>query len=89
MKVKIVSELISVATIGTLIGLHEHRMHEKYHQLGREAWLSDKSHYFDKYLVNPSSAMYSIIVLSLYKILAIVIAKGLSTIAEKKAKEQC
>jgi hypothetical protein len=39
--------------------------------------------------VNPSSAMYSIIVFSLYKILAIVIAKGLSTIAEKKAKEQC
>jgi hypothetical protein len=96
MNLKSISELISVVTIGTLCGLGMHGTQVKYQRLGREAWLSDKSRYFDKYIANPASVLREIfifvvlalLIFVLYKVLAFVAAKILFAFSGKSATEQ-
>jgi hypothetical protein len=96
MKVKIASELISVVTIGTLTGLHTTWMNWKWHRLGREAFLSHESQFFDKFCTNPAPAIdpiikfvvAALIIFALYKGIAFVAAKVLSAIANKCGAEQ-
>jgi hypothetical protein len=60
MKLKIISEMISVISIGALFGLLTNGMHVKWHRLGREAYLAHASQNFDKLYANPASSMHLI-----------------------------
>ena len=96
MKVKGISELISVVAIGALFGLCMNESHQKWHRLGREAYLAHQSQMFDKLYANPHSLMYLILiyvvlalpVFAFYKGIAFVTAKVLSAIADKNKIEQ-
>jgi len=57
MRTKTISELFSVATIGSLFGLSLNASHLKWHNLGREAFLAHESQYFDKTYLNPAPAV--------------------------------
>ena len=91
MKVKIISEMISVVSIGALFGLHANGMHVKWHRLGREAYLAHESQNFDKLYANPVSIMHLILlfvlialpIYALYKGIEFVAAKLLTAIADK------
>jgi hypothetical protein len=92
MKRNISSELISVVTIGALWGLFTNRTHEKWHRLGREAFLAWESQYFDRHLAVPDSAinvcliwvLTAIIVFTFYKVLVYFLAKILTAFSNNK-----
>jgi hypothetical protein len=96
MKIKFISELISVVTIGAFVGLWSNGSHQKWHRLGREAFLTHESQNFDKMYANPSSLLHSIllwVILTLsvfvfYKAVAFIAAKILSAFASKEEKIQ-
>jgi hypothetical protein len=91
MKIKIISELISVVAIGAFFGLCSNGSHQKWHRMGREAYLAHASQTFDKMYANPASLMHLILiwlvialpVFVLYKGIAFVVAKVLSAISDK------
>jgi hypothetical protein len=83
MKVKIVSELISTAAIGTLAGLVSHGMREKWHLLGRQTYLAKESQRFDKFYANPAPAIHTIVIGLILALLVFALYKGLAFAAEK------
>jgi hypothetical protein len=96
MKIKIISELFSVVVTGVLYGLWSNEMYLKWHRLGREAFMAHQSQRFDKFYANPHSSMlwilvylvFTMLVFALYKGIAFVVAKVLSTIANKSGTAQ-
>jgi len=78
MKARIASELISVVVIGGLAGLYSHASKLKWRRLGRDAFLSDKPHYFDKVIANPSAAINSIVIFVVLGVLIFVLYKSLA-----------
>jgi hypothetical protein len=96
MKIKSISELISVFVIGTLVGLLSNEMHVKWHSLGREAFLSHESQIFDHLYAKPTPMIRSIatgltlalLTFVLYKGVAFLAAKILSAITNKGDTEQ-
>jgi hypothetical protein len=96
MKIKVVSELVSVIAIGALVGLWANGMHQKWHRLGREAFMAHESQNFDKLYANPPSLMHlvlmsvviALLIFALYKGIALVVAMALSAIAEKSETAQ-
>jgi hypothetical protein len=95
-KVKGISELISSVSIGALFGLCSIELHQKWHGLGREAYLAHASQNFDKLYANPTSATHLILlwvlialpVFALYKGIDYVVARLLSAIADKSETVQ-
>jgi hypothetical protein len=93
MKINLISELLAVAAIGVLVGLHTNWTHWDWHQLGREAYLSHESQYFDKFFVNPSSAFHPIttfvvaalILFAVFKATSFAVWKALSMFEQKDA----
>ncbi len=96
MKTKIISELFSVATIGSLCGLLFNGSHLKWHKLGREAFLAHESQYFDKTYLNPVPAVHvalawlliALFFYAIYKCIAVVTSKILCAITSKKITQQ-
>jgi hypothetical protein len=96
MKIKVISEVIAAVVIGVLSGLSMNGMHLKWHRLGREAFLIHESQNFDKLYANPSSLTHLILLgvimtltfIALYKGIALVAAKVLSTITDKSETVQ-
>lgn len=90
MKIKGVSELFSAVVMGVLAGLYSNGHHQKWHRLGREAFLAHESKYFDKSYANPSSLMHLILLwivvalplFALYKGISYVLAKILSAFSK-------
>jgi len=66
MRIKLISEPTSAGVMGLLYWLYYHSTKVKWSRLGREAYLQDKAHYFDKYVASPAPAMYSIIPLVIF-----------------------
>jgi hypothetical protein len=85
-KIKLISELVSVATIGFLYELWSNGQYLKWHSQGREAFLIYQSQRFDKFYANPhytllwilSYVVLAMLVFALYKGIAFVVAKTLS-----------
>ena len=96
MKVKIISELISAATIGASLGLFINGSHKKWQRLGREAFLAHESQNFYKIYANPAPAVHlalvwllvALIFYAIYKCIAVVANKILSAVTGKNATEQ-
>jgi hypothetical protein len=96
MKTKIISELFSVVTIGGSLGLFMNGSHQKWHRLGREAFLARESQNFDKIYANPAPAvhlvlvwlLFALLLYALYKCIAVIAAKILSSITRNNATEQ-
>jgi hypothetical protein len=96
MKIKIISELFSATALGAFFGLYSNGSHQKWHRLGREAFLAHESQNFDKMYANPSSLMHLILiwlvvalfVFALYKGIAFVVAKVLLAITDKDEAAQ-
>jgi hypothetical protein len=95
MKIKIISELFSAAVLGAFFGLHLNGLHQKWHMLGREAYLAHHSQNFDELYANPASAMHLVLiwvitalsVFALYKGIAFMVAKVLFVVFDKN--KQC
>ena len=91
MKIKIISELFSAAVLGALFGLWSNGLHQKWHRLGREAYLAHQSQNYDKVFANPASSMHliliwvviALIVFAIYKGIAFVVAKALSAFSDQ------
>jgi hypothetical protein len=64
MKSKLVVKLLILAVFGALFGQIVHADYEKWHNLGRDAFLSFQGHRFDLYMANPSPTIKSLIGLS-------------------------
>lgn len=83
MKTRWTSELFSVFAIGAFFGVFSHQLHEKWHGLGREAFLSHESQIFDKSYASPPSIQHLILVwiglalpiYFLFKLVAIAVDK--------------
>ena len=96
MKRKVIPELISAVTIGTLFGFFANGTHEKWHRLGREALLAWESQYFDKHYATPEPTirviitwvLIALIVFTLYKVFAFMAAKILSAFSGKSDAAQ-
>jgi hypothetical protein len=96
MKNNVISELVSVVAIGALFGFGSNAIHQKWHRLGRDAFLAHESQNFDKLYSNSSSLMHSVLlfvmlaapVYLLYKGISIVAAKFLSKFADKDEATQ-
>jgi len=96
MKTKCISELISALAIGALFALYSSATHQKWHRLGREAFLAHESQNFDKLYANQASPVhliliYTVITLSifaLYEGIAFVVTMALSAIAERSKTTQ-
>jgi hypothetical protein len=66
-------------------------LHQKWHGLGREAYLAHESQNFDKLYANPSSLIHLVLlwvvlvllIFALYKGIALVVAKALSAFCKK------
>jgi hypothetical protein len=96
MKAKSISELISALAMGALFALFSSGMHQKWHRLGREAYLAHQSQNFDKLYANPVSLLHLVLlwvgivlpIFALYKGIAFVVAKALSALGEKSETAQ-
>jgi len=69
MKLKVISELIAAMIIGTLVRLHVREDYLKWHGLGREAFLQNKTHFFDNCIASPPSSINLSIVFVVYALL--------------------
>jgi hypothetical protein len=85
MKNKIVPEVISATFLGIAVGVFVSRTHEKWHRLGRDAFLAHQAENFEK-LYNRQSpwphelliwTLVALIVYAVYKALALLIARTL------------
>ena len=86
MKVKEISELISVATMGFMAGLMANANVQKWHRLGRAAYLTNRLQYaetqFDKHIANqPPFAIMQVLGLMVAALFIFAIYKGLAYIA--------
>jgi hypothetical protein len=96
MKIRLISELAAAVTIGILVGLHTNWTHWHWHQLGREAFLSNQSQYFDKFFVNPAPAIHPIatfvvvalVFFAVFKAISFVVSMALSKIGKASASSQ-
>ena len=83
MKNKIVPELISAAILGIVVGVFASRSHEKWHRLGRDAFLAHETQIFENLYSRRAPwphelliwMMVALIAYALYKALALLIAK--------------
>jgi hypothetical protein len=83
MKNNLLSELVSVVVIGALFGLESNVMQQKWHRLGRDAFLVHQSQNFDKVCANPSSVTHSILLFVLLAAPIYLLYKGISMLAAK------
>jgi H+/Cl- antiporter ClcA len=72
------SELLSVITIGVIGALFADASNQKWHRLGRDAYLSYHSGYFDRHMANPSPPFIHIIAFVVITLLGFAFYKGLA-----------
>jgi hypothetical protein len=78
MKSKLIIKFLLLLTSGALFGQFVQSDHEKWHRLGREAFLSYQAHRFDLYMANPSTG-------TKYFVVGIVFALGFGVLYEGTA----
>jgi hypothetical protein len=78
MKNKLVPELISAAIIGVGFGLLGNHVHQKWHSLGRDAYLVHESQLFEKLYATQVSLLYEIL---LWTFAALVIYAAFKSLA--------
>jgi hypothetical protein len=83
MKNKLAPELISAAMIGVGFGLIGNHVHEKWHRLGREAFLARESQYFEKLYAAQVSLLHEILIWTLAVLVAYAVFKGLAVLIAK------
>jgi hypothetical protein len=80
MRSKLVIKLLTSAAFGALLGQYVQADHEKWHKLGRDAFLSFQGHRFDLNMANPGSGLNYLIggsltvvgLCAVYEVIAIV-----------------
>ena len=61
MKSKILIKLVLVITFGSLFGLATQLGHEKWHRLGRAAYLAHQADWFDQKMASPTNPITQVI----------------------------
>jgi hypothetical protein len=85
MKNRIVPEAISAAILGIGVGVLVHHTHEKWHRLGREAFLGHEAQTFEKLYSRQAPwpqelliwTVVALVVFAVYKALVLLIARTL------------
>ena len=83
MKNKIVPELISAAAIGAGFGLLGNHLHQKWHQLGRDAYLAHASQNFEKLYARQVSLPREVLEWTLLALVVYAVYKGLALLISK------
>jgi len=83
MKIKTISELLSVMTIGLSVGLISARDHERWHRLGLGAFLSNETQRYQRFFASESLANYEVVVWVLSALIIFALYKGITVIVEK------
>jgi hypothetical protein len=79
MKVEINSaELLSATTLGVIAGLLSQAGNEKWHRLGRDAYLAHSSQLFDRQMMNQPSLIGHLVVGAIVALFGFAIYKGLA-----------
>jgi H+/Cl- antiporter ClcA len=78
MKVEInPAELLSATTMGVIAGLLSHAGNERWHLLGRDAYLAHYSQVFDKQMANQPSLTGHLVVGAIVALFGFAVYKGL------------
>jgi hypothetical protein len=83
MKNRLVPEVISAAILGIGVGVFANRTHEKWHRLGREAFLAHQTQSFENLYSRQAPwprelliwTLVALVVYAVYKALALLIAR--------------
>lgn len=57
MKAKIIVKIVLICIFGTIMGLFTQHTHEKWHRLGRTAYLTSQSEWFDKKMATSTTVI--------------------------------
>ena len=85
MKNRLIPEVISATILGIGVGVFVNRTHEKWHRLGRDAFLTQQAQNFEKLYSSQAPwprelliwTLVALIVFAVYKALALLIARTL------------
>ena len=83
MKIKTISESLSVVTIGISVGLIEARIHERWYKLGLGAFLSHETQTYQRLFAMERSAVYEIFLWVLTALTVFALYKGITLIVER------
>jgi hypothetical protein len=75
MKSKLIIKFLLLLASGALFGQFVQSDHDKWHRLGREAFLSNQAHRFDLYMANPGIG-------TKYFVVSVVFALGFGVLYE-------
>jgi len=79
MKVEInLPEVFSATTFGGVTGLLTYASHEKWHSLGRDAYVAHYAQVFDRQAANPPHLVGLIVVGIIFALVALALFKGLA-----------
>jgi hypothetical protein len=78
MKNKIVPEVISATILGIAVGVFVNRAHEKWHRLGREAFLAHQAQNFEKLYDRQALWPYELLIWTLVALVVYAVYKALS-----------
>jgi hypothetical protein len=96
MKSKLVIKVLTSGVLGALFGQYIQADHEKWHRLGRDAFLSFQGHRFDIYMANPGTGLKYLIggsltavgLCALYEVVALVGAMLVALVFREKSQTQ-
>ena len=80
MKNRLIPELISAGLIGVGFGLFGNHLRQKWHLLGRDAFLAYESQYFERHYAGPESPLYRILIWTIVALITYAIYKGLAAL---------
>jgi hypothetical protein len=83
MKSKLVPEAISAAILGIGIGVFANHTHEKWHRLGREAFLTKEAQTFEHLYSHQVAWPYELLVWTLVALVVFVLFKALALLIER------
>ena len=83
MKNKIVPELISAGVLGAGFGLLANHLHQKWHQLGRDAYLAHESQNFEKLYARQVPLPHEILEWTLIALVVYAVYKGFALLISK------
>jgi hypothetical protein len=85
MKARIVAKLLLVLSMGSLFGAISWSTHEKWHRLGRAAYLDNQSKWFDAKMAGPTSALQPIVFWILVVLVTFIFYEGAALLIAKLA----
>ena len=89
MKSKLIIKFLLLVAYGALCGLAIHGDHLKWHRLGREAFLSNQAHRFDRYMASPGTGIGYLIICIFSAFCIAALYEGIAFIGAKLFSSCC